>query len=454
MRKATRYGVSLLVIALLAVCTMLGSITVLADTQAGSTSSVNTENIGIIEVIVWYDGLIPDKTEAKEEGVDGIKVQLYKEGGTDASGNIVWEKFGEPRVTAPGQSKVTGEIILGGLVTFENLPVNKPTTTRYKLELVPDPSYVALNGTERVVELNFWNWYKRWYFQVGDPGQVELPAFEIKNISAIPVQNIGKIEVAVWDDLILPNVSDPKQEGVDGITVNLYKLDEDGQWQLYGSKKTGYGGFFWVLEHGWAGWSELPVMTDWRATTRYKLQLVTDNTFNPLNGTERIVDLDITNLYYRWYFELGEDAKLRAFQISSTTGTISGIVWYDANADQIREWHEPVQSGWTILLTDRYGRKIATTNTDARGYYQFRGLKAGTYKVWVDEVSGWKQVYPYYKLCTWPPFGYEKGHHTITVKAGNYYVNNDFGMLSMRESIWATLYYGLWWIGLLQYQFQ
>lgn len=456
MLKGARCTISLLLVSLVAACTMLGSIMVAADTTTSTATS--TENIGIIEAIVWYDGLIPDKSEAKEEGINGIKVQLYKESGTDASGNILWEKYGEPLVTAPGQSKVTGETILGGLVTFENLPVVKPydifAITRYKLALVPDPSYVPLNGSERVIELHYWNSYNRWYFQMGDPGQAEQPAFEIQNVSAVPVENIGKIEVAVWDDLVLPNVSEPKMEGVDGITVNLYKLDESGNWQLYGSKKTGYGGFFWTLEHGWAGWSGLPVMTDWRAVTRYKLQLVTDNTFNPLNGTERIVDLNITNLYYRWFFELGEDAALRAFQISSTTGTISGIVWYDANADQVREWHEPVQSGWTIVLTDRYGRKVASTKTDARGYYQFRGLKAGTYKVWVAEQSGWKQVYPYYKLLTIPPWGCEKGHHTINVQAGKYYVNNDFGMLSMKESIWATLYYGLWWIGLLQYQFQ
>jgi hypothetical protein len=391
---------------------MLGSIMVAAETQ--TTTAQSTENKGIIEAIVWYDGLIPDKSEAKEEGINGIRVQLYKENGTDASGNIIWEKYGEPLVTAPGQSKVTGEIILGGLVTFENLPVNTSTSTRYKLELVPDPSFVPLNGSERVIELNFWNLYRRWYFEMGNLGQAEQPAFEIKNVSAVPVENIGKIEVAVWDDLVLPNVSDPKLEGVDGITVNLYRLDEDGNWQLYGSHKTGYGGFLWVLEHGWAGWSQLPVMTDWRAVTRYKLQLVTDNTFNPLNGTERIVDLNITNLYYRWYFEVGEDAELRAFQIRSTTGTISGIVWYDANADQIREWHEPVQTDWPIVLTDCYGRRIATTRTDARGYYQFRGLKPATYKVWVTSKSGWKQVYPYYKLFTWPPYGCEKGHHTTT----------------------------------------
>lgn len=68
--------------------------------------------------------------------------------------------------------------------------------------------------------------------------------------------------------------------------------------------------------------------------------------------------------------------------------------------------------------------------------------------------SGWKQVCPHYKLLTIPPWGCEKGHYTINVQAGKYYVNNDFGMLSMRDSVWAILYYGLWWIGLLQYQFQ
>ncbi len=458
MKKATRCVLSLMAAVILVACTLLGSLMVLADDQA-STVSAGTENIGVIEAIVWYDGLIPDKSEAKEEGVNGINVQLYREKGADASGNIIWEKYGEPKVTAPGQSKITGEAILGGLVTFENLPVNKPydlwTITRYKLELVPHPSYVALNGAERVVELNYWNSYHRWYFEVGDPGQAKQPAFEIKNISAVPVENTGKIEVVVWDDQVLPNVREPKQEGVDGITVNLYKLNDEGGWDLYGSKKTGYGGFFWVVEHGWVGWSELPVMTDWRATTRYKLQLVTDNTFLPVNRSEIIVDLNITNLYYRWYFELDEnDAELPAFQIRSTTVLISGIVWYDANADLVREWHEPVQAGWTIVLTDQYGRRLATTKTDARGYYQFRGLKPGTYKVWVAEQRGWKQVCPYYKLLTIPPWGCEKGHYTVRGEAGKYYANNDFGMLSMRESIWATLYYGLWWIGLLQYQFQ
>lgn len=336
MRKGTRCMISVLLAVLIVGWTLLGSTLVFADTPTPTAS--NVENIGIIEAIVWYDGLIPDKTEAKEEGINGVTVKLYKENGTDASGNVLWQEYGT-QVTAAGQSKITGETILGGLVCFEKLPVVKDmmTTTRYKLELVSDGSFKPLNGAERIVELNFWNSYKRWFFQVGDPGDVEQPAFEIQSITAVPVENIGKIEAVVWDDMVLPDTSDPKLEGVDGITVNLYKLDESGNWQLFGSKRTGYGGYLWIVEHGWAGWSELPVMTDWRTTTRYKLQLVTDDTFNPLNGIERIVDLNITNLYHRWYFELAENAELRAFQIQSTTGTISGVVWYDANADLARE---------------------------------------------------------------------------------------------------------------------
>jgi hypothetical protein len=40
----------------------------------------------------------------------------------------------------------------------------------------------------------------------------------------------------------------------------------------------------------------------------------------------------------------------------------------------------------------------------------------------------------------------------VVGKAGKYCVNKDFGMLNMKQSVWAPLYYSLWLIGLLQYQ--
>jgi hypothetical protein len=284
------------------------------------------------------------------------------------------------------------------------------------------------------------------------------------------IRNAGIIEVLVWDDSINPDAEYSDEELVDGITVNLYRSDQNDDrttwtpYTLVGSQKTGIGGYGVfgyegdpnpVYQHGWAGWNALPVRTD--RPTKYKMELVLDSTFNALNGTVREVELwDYFGLHYKWFAPLASDPDnpLSGYQIQSTTVTISGVVWSDANADLTRQWAEQRLSGWTVILTNKYGWKISSTTTNANGYYQFRGLKSGTYKVWVCGQRNWKQVAPYYKLCTWPPWGCEKGHHVIAGQAGNYYVNNDFGLLDMRDSTWSLLYYGLWWVGLLQYQFK
>jgi len=294
-------------------------------------------------------------------------------------------------------------------------------------------------------------------------------------VTAAPVvDNLGIVEVLVWDDSINPDGYYSIGELVDGITVNLYRSDMDdarnyGPYTLVGSKKTGPGGFGPlgtsgppgqppVYEHGWAGWNALPVMAD--RPTKYKMELVLDNTFLPLNGTVSEVELwdwPLFGLHYCWYAPTATEPaspEMDGYQIQSTTVTIAGVVWSDASADLIRQWAEKRLSGWTVVLTNKSGKKLASTTTNASGYYQFRGLSPGTYKVWAVGQRNWKLVAPYYKMCTWPPSGCEKGSYTISGKAGKYYFNNDFGFLDMKDSAWAPLYYGLWWIGLLQYQFK
>jgi len=278
----------------------------------------------------------------------------------------------------------------------------------------------------------------------------------------------GKIEALVWDDSINPDGVYNATELIDGIVVELYKENtEDGTWVLYDKKKTGPGSFLHNpaidYQHGWIGWENLPldpadpVLYPWGRVTRYKLELVFDNSYKPINGGTRIVELSPWNFYWMYFYPMAWYEGWSAPQIQSTSVTISGTVWYDSNCDQIKQWSELLyfpQEGWTVVLTNRYGSKVATAKTNVNGYYYFRGLKAGTYKVWISYRCGWKQVAPYYKFFTWPPWGCEKGSRTVDGAIGKYYNDNDFGMLDMRESVWAPLYYALWWIGLLQYQFQ
>ena len=75
------------------------------------------------------------------------------------------------------------------------------------------------------------------------------------------------------------------------------------------------------------------------------------------------------------------------------TGGINGIKYQDINGNGVRDEGEPGLEGWTINLKD--GDKIvATTITDANGFYEFPGLLPGSYTVAEEQRPGWIQTTP------------------------------------------------------------
>lgn len=476
MKRSAKWVVFISILALLAGFLMVGPVMVMAEgegeageqaVQAEATPT-GMENKGSISAIVWDDTINPDGSFPALEGVNGIKVELYRYDGKDASGNAIWTYY-DSQVTY-GSVLQTGNLLYG-YVSWSGLPVKTDgTTTYYKLTLVDDTgdtfkivNQQTIGGTnparpvtdatlERLAGLASTNLYIRNFINTGG----ELASFQIDYLKPWPTVNKGIVETLVWDDAVKADVTDPRQEGVDGIIVNLYGKDENGDWVLLRSMKSGWGGFVWGSEHGWAGWNDLPVVPQDNIRTPYKLQIVSDDTFNIVGESENEFTLDFSNQWYLRFFEVSENSATRAFRIQSNAVVISGTVWHDINANLYWEGAimEPPQEGWTVLLTDKYGRKVATTKTNSHGYYQFKVLKPGVYKIWVYNKFGWKQVAPYYKLCTIPPWGYEKGHYVVATETGKYYINNNFGVLYMFNSLFTYLYYGLWWIGLMAYQFE
>lgn len=298
----------------------------------------------------------------------------------------------------------------------------------------------------------------------------------------------GIIEALVWDDFKSPDGQYTVDDLVDGVRVTLYYLKDKalvtdpeapylfslestnifggkvvdkwtGEWVPQGTKVTGPGGFaqgqdnaLTEYEHGWVGWSGL-ALDSWCDNTFYMLRLDPQGPFKPLDGGERIAQLNPSNWHVKQYFP-GTFQDTPPFEIQSAAATICGTVWSDANADMVKQWAERPLADAAVVLTNRYGSRIATASTNRYGYFYFCGLQPGTYNVWVMSKRGFRQVAPYYKLFTLPPHGCEKGHYSISAAKGKYYQTSNFGFLDMKDSVWATLYYGLWWIGLLQYQFK
>ncbi len=69
--------------------------------------------------------------------------------------------------------------------------------------------------------------------------------------------------------------------------------------------------------------------------------------------------------------------------------SVSGYVYHDANNDGVRENGESPIPGTTVILLDATGTQVATTTTDANGFYKFSGLSAGTYKIHEVQPSPW-----------------------------------------------------------------
>ncbi len=60
---------------------------------------------------------------------------------------------------------------------------------------------------------------------------------------------------------------------------------------------------------------------------------------------------------------------------------VGDYTWIDANTNGMQDPGEPVLPGVQVELLDELGAVVATTKTDARGFYKFDNLAAGTYQL-------------------------------------------------------------------------
>jgi Mg-chelatase subunit ChlD len=100
----------------------------------------------------------------------------------------------------------------------------------------------------------------------------------------------------------------------------------------------------------------------------------------------------------------------------SVNGSVTGIVFNDANINKFFDTNEQKLSGWTIFLKDQKGTIIATAISDSYGAFTISGLCDGIYTVNEDVKSGFTQTVP-----VSPAF------YTINVINGSASANKDFG---------------------------
>jgi hypothetical protein len=330
---------------------------------------------GMIQAAVWNDTYHPDgvwEGITNEPFMNGVTINLYlMEGDT----LIPWGS----QVTAPGFMLPHG--FINGVVSFYNLPTRKGNRLycNYALEMIPLPGFYATGGTWRntihqplwfiTLEHPFCYWSI--FYPQADPQQ--------RSFSLAQLPPTGSISGHKWEDLNGNGEHDADEPGVSGITVSLLRDDilvdstttgEDGSYSFTGLQPDNYT----VKEI---------LVAPWHAVWDDSVAVV-------LEGSEN----EMVNF------------------LNARPGTISGHKWEDLNNDGIHAPTEPGVPGVTIELwrlvvpppphyvnEDEviYGAGavlVGSTVTDEDGFYIFKNLDIGIYRV-KEQIGG-----PWYNL--WP----------------------------------------------------
>lgn len=315
---------------------------------------------------VWLDTDADGIQDANEVGVSGVTVSLYNNAGvviattvTDANGNYLFTGL------SAGTYSVGFTLPVGMNFTGKDLGGNDNT-----------------DGDVNTSGINF-----------GKTDNFILSTGENKTTVDAGIVQAAAVTASLGDKvwLDLPggttNVQDAGEPGVAGVTVNLYR-DANGDGVINGAEASTPYATTITDALGNYIFNNLPAAA---GSTLYKAGFTTPGGYTLVTvntGADDTKDSDAntgTGLTGNYFLFPGQrnltvDAGLTQ-NAPAGTARLGDKVWYDADGDGVQDAGENGVAGVTIILYNNVGAAIASTATDANGYYQFTNLAAGDYSV-------------------------------------------------------------------------
>lgn len=309
---------------------------------------VSTAKIGNF---VWYDLNKNGIQDAGETGISGVTVTLYNTSGdivattiTDASGFYCFTDV------APGTYTVGFTAPPGLKFTQNNGTVDNPSNSDAN-PITGKTSPFSVNAGDII-------------------SYIDAGLFNI----ALDLPNLGGLGDRVWYDINNNGLQDAGETGVAGVTVTLYQAD--GATVLATTTTNGYGNYIFnalPAAQYVVGFSNLPIDYIYSATN-----VGNDSTINSdaniISGKTPIIQLGAGQ------YNMTYDAGIYNSNLANNN-SIGDFVWNDLNKNGIQDALEPGVPGILVKLFDNTNTQIATTSTDANGYYLFPNLPNGTYSV-------------------------------------------------------------------------
>ena len=220
-------------------------------------------------------------------------------------------------------------------------------------------------------------------------GQEDDLTFDAGYYMCVP---IGEL---VWYDTDEDDIHDDFENGINGLDVNLYKL-EGGSYVLYDSQVTGHKPGT-ASEDGYYKFCA-PPGTYYVEVVMPPLGLVIAqaNQVNSLpltNANESSIDSDMTNNFGQStttsFTVLSGDAICSIGSGYYPMATVGNRVWLDNNYNGIQEVDEPKVAGITVKAFDMDNNMVGETVTNAEGEYKIEYLEKKEYYLQFEAPVGY-----------------------------------------------------------------
>ena len=256
------------------------------------------------------------------------------------------------------------------------------------------------------------------YFFGVDSGTYTVRVAE-ENLTAIPTGSVGD---RVWLDVDGDGVQDAGEPGLANVTVELV---DSATGNVIAAQSTDINGNY--MFHDLAPGTYQVQVNDATLPAGLVLSGGSDpSAMRTITTDEVFTDLDFG-------YTNGD----------ATTAMIGDYVWVDADSDGVQDAGEPGIAGVFVELIDTAtATVVATTTTDAGGFYLFSGIAAGSYEVRIADVNfNTDQVLEGYTVTAGPQSEGANTSAPRSVVGGDLIVDVDFGyvapnLFTLSDVVW------------------
>jgi hypothetical protein len=302
---------------------------------------------------VWLDLNTDGAQNTGEPGISGVTVTLYNSTGTTIIATTITDNYGNYLFTnvTPGDYRVGFSLPPGTNFTTSsgalNLPDNSDAGTTAGILYGKTASFTVSSG-DVITHV--------------DAGL---------KIQSTTLSSLGDY---VWYDNNRDGIQTVGEPGIGGVTVRL----RNASGTVIDSTMTNAYGYY--------------IFNNLDASVNYSvvfvkpsgLQFTSKNTgaspakdsdADPTTGATGQIDLVPGSKFTTI------DAGMYSTSAANTVGALGNFVWYDTDRDGIQDSGEPGVAGAKVTLYNSSGSAVATTSTDATGFYLFPNLSPANYSV-------------------------------------------------------------------------